>query len=217
MLESVHAKRIFLVGCGECATVVGTGGAKEVAEAAERLTALGFEVTGTEISDVTCNVGGTKLELRKHKDDLDGVDAIVVYACGSGVQTVAEALDVPVFPALDSKFLGNVIRHGEFEERCQTCGDCVLGQTAGICPVTQCPKGLLNGPCGGMWNGMCDVVPDHRCTHVRIIEKLEQQHRLEDMPLEPKNFGANVKPGRVSKRKERAPRNRAGASEQTTN
>lgn len=217
MLKSVDARRVFLVGCGECATVVGTGGKREVAQAASVLAEHGFEVTGSEISDVTCNVGGTKLELRKHKDDLRGADAVIVYACGSGVQTVAEALDIPVFPALDSKFLGNVIRHGEFEERCQTCGDCVLGQTAGICPVTQCPKGLLNGPCGGMWDGMCEVVPDHKCTHVRIIEKLKTQSRLEEVPLAPKNFGANVKPGRVSHRAERPPRaSRKNASANAT-
>ena len=48
----------------------------------------------------------------------------------------AEAIAKPVFPGLESLFLGTVVRNGVFEERCQTCGDCVLGETAGICPVT---------------------------------------------------------------------------------
>ena len=64
-------------------------------------------------------------------------DAVLVLACGAGVQTAADAIDKPVFPGLESVFIGNVIRHGVFEERCQMCGDCVLDKTAGICPVTQ--------------------------------------------------------------------------------
>ena len=200
-LRSVEAHRIFLIGCGQCATAAGTGGEPEVTAAAQRFAAAGFEIEGIAISEVTCHSGGTKLLLRKHKDELASVDAVVVFSCGAGVQTVADALSCPVFPALDSSFLGNVIRHGEFEERCQTCGDCVLALTAGICPVTQCPKGLLNGPCGGMWDGMCEVIPDRRCTHVRIIEKLEAQHRPCGEALSPKNFGVKIKPGHISVRR----------------
>ena len=200
-LNAVDAHRLFLIGCGQCATAAGTGGEPEVRAATERFEEHGFEIAGSAVSEVTCHSGGTRLVLRKHKQELASVDAVVVFSCGAGVQTVADALDIPVFPALDSSFLGNVIRHGEFEERCQTCGDCVLGLTAGICPVTQCPKGLLNGPCGGMWDGMCEVIPDRRCTHVRIIEKLEEQHRLSSGSLSPKNFGVKIKPGHISVRK----------------
>ena len=212
-LEGVDAQHIFLIGCGQCATAAGTGGEPEVAAAAQRLSVAGYDVVGTAISEVTCHSGGTKLLLRKHKDELARVDAVIVFSCGAGVQTVADALACPVFPALNSSFLGNVIRHGEFEERCQTCGDCVLGQTAGICPVTQCPKGLLNGPCGGMWDGMCEVIPDRRCTHVRIIEKLEEQHRLRTSALAPKNYGVKIKPGHISVRKVRAQHHVAPTSE----
>ena len=57
------------------------------------------------------------------------------------------------------------------------CGDCVLDKTAGICPVTTCPKGLLNGPCGGMWDGKCEVLADRECTHVQIKQRLAEQGR----------------------------------------
>lgn len=203
LLETLHgldARRLFVVGCGECATVTKTGGEPEVAAATEMFASEGFEVVGSAVPQSTCNAGAVKVALRAHKDALAGVDAVIVYACGSGVQTVADAVDIPTFPALDSKFLGNIVRQGMFEERCQTCGDCVLGETAGICPVTQCPKGLMNGPCGGMWEGRCEVFPDRQCTHVRIIEKLRSQGRGVDGGLLPKNYGANVKPGRVSTR-----------------
>jgi methylenetetrahydrofolate reductase (NADPH) len=50
---------------------------------------------------------------------------------------------------------------------CRSCGQCVLRQTALICPMT-CPKGLRNGPCGGTLNGECEVYPDKPCVWVRI-------------------------------------------------
>ena len=135
---------------------------------------------------------------------LEEADAIVVLSCGAGVQTVADSVpDKPVFPGLESLFLGNVIRHGVFEERCQMCGECVLDLTAGICPVTTCPKGLLNGPCGGMWEGRCEVLTDRECTHVRIQQRLSEQGRGNEGALSPKDFSKALKPGNVNLREDR--------------
>jgi len=90
------------------------------------------------------------------------------------------------------------------------CGDCVLDRTAGICPVTTCPKGLLNGPCGGMWNGMCEVLTDRECTHVAIRRRLAEQHRDKGTePLPPKDYSKKLKPGRVDTRAERSAHNAA--------
>ncbi len=52
---------------------------------------------------------------------------------------------------------------------CRSCGQCMLSQTALICPMS-CPKGLRNGPCGGTIGGMCEVYPDRQCVWVRIYE-----------------------------------------------
>lgn len=199
-LAEVDAKSVFLVGCGQCATQVMTGGKKEVLEAAEAFEAAGITVTGFVIDEVTCHLAGVKVALRKAGESVESADAIIVYTCGAGVQSVAESTGKPVFPALDSSFLGNVVRHGIFEERCQTCGDCVLDKTAGICPVTQCPKGLLNGPCGGMWDGRCEVKGERACIHVVIAEKLIAQGRHQGESLAPKNYGVKLKPGRVDLR-----------------
>jgi hypothetical protein len=97
-----------------------------------------------------------------------------------------------------------------FEERCQMCGDCVLDLTAGICPVTTCPKGLLNGPCGGMWNGMCEVLTDRECTHVRIQNRLAEQGRTAASVIPPKNYAAKRKPGSVNMRANRQRRSGGG-------
>ncbi len=200
-LADLGATRVFIMGCGECATVAETGGEAEVLATKQRLEDEGLIVTGWSVGDVTCNAGGQRLEARKHAGEIGAADAVLVLACGAGVQTVAETTTKPVTPGLESVFLGTVVRHGVFEERCQMCGDCVLDRTAGICPVTTCPKGLLNGPCGGMWNGMCEVVEDLECTHVLIRRRLAEQGRSAKAgPLPAKDYSKKLKPGRVDLR-----------------
>ncbi|HET6497528.1 MAG TPA: methylenetetrahydrofolate reductase C-terminal domain-containing protein [Coriobacteriia bacterium] len=200
-LGEVRARSVFLVGCGQCATVAGTGGQDEVLEAQRRLVAEGFEVTGWTVGDVTCHSGEMRLEMRRHSVEIERADALVVLACGAGVQTVAEWVSLPVFPALESAFLGTIVRRGVFEERCQMCGACVLDVTGGICPVTTCPKGLLNGPCGGMWDGRCELLSDRDCAHVRIQRRLAEQGRDAVPPvLPPRDFSASTKPGSVDLR-----------------
>jgi len=205
-LEQVGAKRVFLMGCGQCATVADTGGQKEILLTKAKLEQEGYEVTGWAVGEVACHLGGTKLETRKHFGDVDAADAVLVLTCGAGVQTVADSVSKPVFPGLESVFLGTVMRHGVFEERCQTCGDCVLDLTAGICPVTTCPKGLLNGPCGGMWNGKCEVLADRECTHVRIHRRLAEQGRTRSGTVPPKNYAAKLKPGSINLREKKGGR-----------
>jgi ferredoxin len=200
--DDIDAKKIFIVGCGQCATVAHTGGEPEVLKTKATLEQDGYEVTGWAVGEVTCHLGATKLEARRHMGDIEAADAVLVLSCGAGVQTVADAVHKPVFPGLNSMFLGNVIHQGVYEERCQMCGDCVLDLTAGICPVTTCPKGLLNGPCGGMWNGMCEVLTDRECTHVRIQKRLAEQGRsAPKATLPPKDFSARHKPGHINMRK----------------
>jgi ferredoxin len=194
-LASVGAKKVFVVGCGECATQSETGGEPQVLDIKSRLEMAGYDVVGWTVGEVTCHDNGTARELRKSFGDAGEADAIVVLACGAGVQSVAEARpDTPTFPGLESVFLGNVVRHGVFEERCSMCGECVLDRTAGICPVTTCPKGLLNGPCGAMWEGRCDVLGDGRpCVFVRIHERLEAQGRTGSGIAPPKDHARKQK------------------------
>jgi ferredoxin len=204
-LDAIGARKVFLVGCGECATVANTGGEHQVMETKTRLEAGGREVTGWTVSKVACHSGGTGLTLRKHAPEVGAADAILVLACGAGVQTVADTAQPVVFPALESVFLGNVVRHGVFEERCSMCGECVLDATAGVCPVTTCPKGLLNGPCGGMWKGMCEVTRDRECTFVKINGRLKKQGRVAArMVVPPKDFSKHEKPGSIDFREGRA-------------
>ena len=115
------------------------------------------------------------------KPQVDGVEAVLSLACGAGVQTVAELFpDLPVLPAQNTHFIGVEDREGGIlEERCSACGDCLLDLTGGICPVTRCAKGLLNGACGGARNGKCEMDPAKDCAWELIFQRLEKQGKLD--------------------------------------
>jgi ferredoxin len=196
-------KSFFLIGCSECASLCGTGGEPELAAMKEALEAEGKTVTGTLLPKTGCQTLGTKIELKKDKEACAKAEAIIVMSCGAGTQSAVEIFpDKPVFPSNDSLFLGNMTRFQMFDERCSLCGKCVLDKTGGICPVTACPKGLLNGPCGGTDNGKCEVSPDIECAWVRIYERMKKTDQLEDFKkvLEPKDWSASRKPATLNTR-----------------
>lgn len=63
---------------------------------------------------------------------------------------------------------------------CHACGNCVLGLMEYVCPMT-CPKNLRNGPCGGPFNGMCEVLPDQACIWVKVYERAAAANRLDEL------------------------------------
>lgn len=63
---------------------------------------------------------------------------------------------------------------------CCMCGNCILPETAFICPMT-CPRGLRNGPCRGSSPQRCFVNPGRCCVWFQICERAEQQGRLDDL------------------------------------
>ena len=168
MLEGVH--KVALVGCGSCATSCQTGGEKELQEMKALLEERGIEVVATVLPDECCHKMLVKKDLKVLRDS--GAEAIIGMACGDGVQTVADNVSLPVYPANNTMFLGQIERVGIFHEYCRMCGDCVLGSTGGICPITRCAKSLVNGPCGGQKNGKCEVTPENDCAWIQIYNRL---------------------------------------------
>jgi len=65
---------------------------------------------------------------------------------------------------------------------CEACGNCVLGEMEYTCPMT-CPKKLRNGPCGGTFNGQCEVIPDRPCIWVGVYERAKSAGHLEDLRM----------------------------------
>lgn len=198
LMENIkNYNSFFLLGCSECASLCGTGGEPELKEMKETLEKEGKKVTGTFVAKTGCQVLGTKVELKPFKDAISDAECIIVMSCGAGTQTAVELYeDKPVYPANDTLFLGNMTRLQMFDERCSLCGKCILDKTGGICPITACPKGLLNGPCGGTNEGKCEVSPDIECAWVRIYNRLNRLNQLEEMKKinEPKDWSAHRKP-----------------------
>jgi hypothetical protein len=125
------------------------------------------------------------------KDRVEDTDAVLSSACGVGVQALAERFDnKPIYPALNTTFMGMPKEHGLWIENCRGCGNCGLGRFGGICPITHCSKGLLNGPCGGSQNGKCEVDKEIDCGWQLIyarLKKLDQLDQIEDI-LPPKDW-----------------------------
>jgi hypothetical protein len=200
-------ERVFLLGCGICATTWSTGGKKEVREMAAQLTEVGKECTGWMVTEEsTCDVRTTRLLLKRNKEQVAPADAVLVLACGAGVQTVGALVDVPVYPALNTLFLARIQNLSVCDERCRLCGACILADTAAICPVTLCPKGLMNGPCGGYEDGKCEVDREKDCAWVAIYERMEVLKQRERFTVihEPKDWREDGHPGLVNKRAQKA-------------
>ena len=177
-----NCKKILLVGCNECVTVCYAGGKKEVEILASALK-MAFMKEGKEleITEVTLERQCDHEYLEEIRGFIDEYDAVISLACGVGVQFLAEKyLQIPVFPGVNTLFMGVTEERGVWSERCQGCGQCILGQTAGICPISRCAKRLLNGPCGGSTKGKCEINPELDCAWQLIIDRLKELGRLDD-------------------------------------
>ena len=68
---------------------------------------------------------------------------------------------------------------------CRMCGNCLLQETALICPM-ECPKGVRNGPCGGSTSEYYYVDKSRPCVWYKIYERSfrygRQELLLEGLP-----------------------------------
>jgi hypothetical protein len=189
------------VGCGECATTCKSGGEEEIAKIKQGLESVGKTVVGSCIPSAPCVAAKLKTELAKNMPSLRQAEAVLVLSCGLGPQSFKDndRLNLPVFPACDTIFGAVMDAKGDFYEKCSMCAECVLDITAGTCPVTLCAKGLLNGPCGGMDKGKCEVDKEKDCAWVIIYKDLERRKQLEKLReiQGPKNFKKSSKPHKL--------------------
>ena len=176
-------KRILNTGCGGCASVCLVGGQKEV-------TALNNELNmHFKSENRTSRADGYTVERQCNMQflkELDGMvesyDCMMSMACGAGAQLLAERFrSIPVFPAVNTVSIGVDREVGVYEEKCRACGDCVIGYTGGICPISRCSKGLFNGPCGGTDGDLCEVGQGITCAWFDIYRILKEQGRLDSL------------------------------------
>ena len=192
-------KNIFLIGCGECSTTCKTGGEKELIEMKEKLIAAGKNVTGFVVPKAPCVASQVISSCAKNKKALEDSDSVLVMACGLGIQSVKANIrdKKEVHTGCDTLFIATLDKTGNFLfDRCSACGNCVLDLTACICPVTRCPKSLLNGPCGGSSHGKCEVDRDKDCVWILIYNELKEKGKLDNMKKiqKAKDYSISIKP-----------------------
>ena len=190
--------RIFIIGCGTCVTLTHTGGEAEVNAMKEQLFSKGKMVTGHLVLPVACD-NLTMDALQECVQQIEQADTLLIMTCAFGVQTIARQLKKMVVPALDTLFFGKETALGEFNEICTQCGTCIIGETGGICPVTSCHKGLVNGPCGGTDSGKCEIDRRKDCAWTMIYNRLKELGRLDSMRKlqPPRNHLGEPTPGKI--------------------
>ncbi|HZK25156.1 MAG TPA: methylenetetrahydrofolate reductase C-terminal domain-containing protein [Oscillospiraceae bacterium] len=188
-------KKVLVLGCGECVTVCMAGGDKEARE-----TALALSIAR--------NKAGNPIEVKTHTVErqcepeylesvrhlVEEADVVVSLACGVGIQNMNMYFDDKrTLPGVNTTFMGMPTAQGEWMENCLGCGNCVLDETMGICPIARCSKSMLNGPCGGSQNGKCEVNKDLDCAWHLIVERLMKFNKLDALQeiKEPKDWSTS--------------------------
>jgi ferredoxin len=190
--------RVFIIGCGTCTTMTKTGGIDQVVEMKERLQEQGKRVTGWTVIPTACD-DMTEVAMQENEQAIRSADCILSMSCALGVHRMNLYISKPIIPALDTLFIAVEESPGYFREACAQCGQCLLGETAGICPITACHKGLVNGPCGGTNNGKCEVDKEKDCAWTLIYQRLKELDRLDLMRKyqPPRNHHIMLKPRAV--------------------
>jgi hypothetical protein len=175
LVEKIGNNSVFLFGCSECATLCHSGGKKEIIYLEKKFLATHINVTGWAILEPACSYTQNDKLLSKHQEEIEKADIILVFACGDGNQVISEIFpEKCILSGTNTLFLGAKTSSRSFQRRCNLCGTCIVDEFNGMCPITRCPKQMLNGPCGGSENGKCEVYPDMPC----IWEEIERKARL---------------------------------------
>ncbi len=191
--------KVLILGCGTCVTISFAGGEKEVAMLASSLRiASAIEGKQQAFAEATVQRQCEWEFIDAVADQIKRADAVLSLACGVGVQALAERYpDKVILPGVNTSFLGLAVEQGVLVERCRACGDCVLGLTAGVCPIARCAKNLLNGPCGGSQRGKCEVNPDTDCAWQLIYDRLGRLGQLDrlNVLMPPKDWSKDYDGG----------------------
>jgi ferredoxin len=172
ILDLIKKGPVFIIGCNQCAALCHTGGEPEVLEMKKTIERQNISVTGWIILDPACHLLNSKRQLKSLKDEINAAEYILTLSCGNGVQVIKKLFpEKTTISGTNTMFLGAETKRGIFTRECNLCGSCIIDEFEGFCPVSQCPKQMLNGPCGGSMNGKCELYGDLDCVWDAIIQK----------------------------------------------
>ena len=176
-------RKVVILGCGSCAAVCLAGGEREVEELCCALQlALRDRDANVEFQGLTCKRVCDWEFVEPVAEALRAADAVVTLACGAGANLLADELpDALIVPGVDTSFLASNTGPDSWDEVCAGCGNCMIDETFGFCPVARCAKTLMNGPCGGSSGGKCEIDDEVECVWAKIVDRAKALDRLEEL------------------------------------
>jgi len=182
ILEKIRKKSVFIIGCHQCASLCHTGGEPEVLDLKKYIEEKNIPVTGWIILNPACHPLNSKRELKTVKNKINKAENLLVLSCGNGVQVLQGLYpEKNIISGTNTLFLGAEKKRGIFSRECMLCGSCIADEFEGLCPISQCPKQLLNGPCGGSMHGKCEIDSNLDCIWDEIITKKFKQKKQESL------------------------------------
>jgi hypothetical protein len=182
IVKLIDKKSVFIMGCSECATICKTGGEEEINKLKRDFILKGIKVTGSVVLDPACHKLNDIRILKKFKNELNKSEKILILSCGNGLQTVSDIFeDKDIICGTNTLFLGEIKHLNEFKRMCNFCGNCIVNNYQGLCPITRCPKNMLNGPCGGSVKGKCEINSDMDCVWQLIVDKFKNKNKINEL------------------------------------
>ncbi len=149
-------------------------------------------IQGVARIDYLCNQDFAKNYLEAFKEQVGNARSVLVFSCGVGVQVLSSLMTGKrVYPGCDTDYINGFQGVDAQGADCEQCGSCYLNLTGGLCPLTSCSKGLLNGPCGGTKEGKCEVDSQMDCGWYLIHKRLADTGRedlLRETPVAVRNY-----------------------------
>ncbi len=171
---------LFILGCEGQSGICDTHWKAQVAELPRDLFAQGKVVVGTATVARLCDGDLASWQLGRNRNALDHAEAVLVVSCGVGVQAATKVLSKRCHPAANTFAAGGPPGFWHRGLACAACGNCHLSYTGGICPITTCPKAMLNGPCAGYRDGRCEHLPlAQACGWLLIYDRLKALGRTD--------------------------------------
>ena len=94
-IASLASGKVFIINCHGCKEI---GFPEEEAKALQKKLTEQGKVVGILTTDYVCNPDELALRLRGPMAQIAEADAVLVFSCGVGVQTIAQTLeDKPVY------------------------------------------------------------------------------------------------------------------------
>ncbi|MCX8083068.1 MAG: electron transport complex subunit RsxC [bacterium] len=194
---------MYILWCKKCFYEFKDEKSEECGCVIEKARELNVDIVECSGIDFLCNNHLTGKFLESFNNNVP----LAVISCGLGIQFVSNFFNgsKKVLALADSiPQSGNATSlvgyHGIAlgEEKCAGCGQCYLNKTGGICPVVDCAKSLLNGPCGGAnRDGKCEVNKEIPCAWVEIYKRLSGYKKEIDKHIDTRDY--NVFPVKEAK------------------